>query len=195
MVDLEFVFKEKIEIKLLILYILHQSKAIAMQEDLERQFLVDFCMEYIKISYFDLQECISEILEDGIILGYTKNHRDILSLTEKGEFMLNQFLKMVPYSVRDTIDNKIYESVAKHNNERAVLVDYWNENNNCYTTMIRITENDSTQMQFMISFSNKYQAQALSHQFKKHPDEFYKKVLEICDEAINKDLEENKESN
>lgn len=190
MINTEFVFKEKIEIKLLILYILHQSKAIAKQNHIERQFLVEFCMEHIKISYFDLQECISELSEDNIISSFTKNHKDILALSEKGEFMLNQFLREIPYSVRDTIDNKIAESVMDYNNKQAVTVDYWKENENCYTTLLRIKDGEFPAMQLTVSFGDKKHAQALEHQFKKYPVEFYKKILQICDEAINNDEKE-----
>ena len=190
MTNTEFVFKEKIEIKLLILYILHQSKAIAKQNNLERQFLVDFCMEHIRISYFDLQECISELCEDNIVSSYTKNHKDVLILSDKGEFMLNQFLREIPYSVRDKIDNKISGSITEYKDEQSVTVDYWKENENYYTTLLKITDGDQPAMQLSVSFDNKTSAQALVHQFKKHPEEFYKQILQICDEAINNDLNE-----
>lgn len=188
-----FEFREKIEIKLLILYILFQSKNIADQEYIDRQFLNDFCMEYIKINYFDLTECVGMLIDDAAILSNTKNHREVLKLSEKGEFLLSQFIKELPFSVRDKVDTIISKEVLKYRNEKSVTSDYWVEGEHHFSAYLAISDEEMPAMRLVMTFPERTQAQGVQNYFKNHPDVFYKKLLDICDEAIKENTREMKE--
>ena len=109
MKSLEFSFENKSDIKLLIMYVLFQAKTVAKQEYLNKNFFSDFIMESVKISYFDLHDTIFTLAEEGYIVMFVKNHKDVLEITQKGMETVGYFFKYIPLSIRDRIDECIYD--------------------------------------------------------------------------------------
>lgn len=186
MKSIEFSFENKSDIKLLIMYVLSQAKSVAKQEYLNKNFFSDFIMESVKISYFDLHDTIFTLAEEGYILMFVKNHKDVLEITEKGLETVGYFFKYIPLSIRDKIDECIYDKILEHKEKESVEVDYWKENEKCYTSTLRIFDDEQKAMQFTISFSDAKHAQKLMKMFKKEPQEFYKKFIDICSDAIDR---------
>lgn len=186
MKSLEFSFENKSDIKLLIMYVLLQAKTVAKQEYLNKNFFSDFIIESVKISYFDLHDTIFTLAEEGYIVMFVKNHKDVLAITPKGEETVDYFFKYIPLSIRDRIDESIYNKIMVHKEKESVEVDYWKENEKCYTSTLRIFDDEQNAMQFTISFPDATQAHKLMKMFKKEPQEFYKKFIEICSDAIDR---------
>lgn len=182
--DYEYVFIDKVEIKLLILYILHQAKSVAKQPYLTRQFLSDFIMQNIEVSYFDMQEAIPALAEDGFLMQYTKNHKETLEITKTGMDTLGFFYKKLPLSIRDKIDAEIYQSLVEYKDNASVVADYWADNPRSFTAGLKIFEDDNLSFQLNVSFTNADDAQKLTRKFKEKPEWFYQKVIQICAEAI-----------
>ena len=182
--DYEYVFIDKVEIKLLILYILHQAKSVAKQPYLTRQFLSDFIMQNIEVSYFDMQEAIPALAEDGFLMQYTKNHKETLEITKTGMDTLGFFYKKLPLSIRDKIDAEIYQSLVEYKDSASVVADYWPDNPRSFTAGLKIFEDDNLSLQLNVSFTNADDAQKLTRKFKEKPEWFYQKIIQICAEAI-----------
>ena len=181
---LEFVFSEKFEIKSLILYTLYQIKETAHRASVQKQFLLDFLTGNVNVCYFDLVVCFDELYEGGFINVTPIQYKDVAEITDEGMKMTEHFFAQVPLSVRDLIDTKIASELLEFDNNQTVKVDYWYENDHCYTSCFEIADKDSSQMKFTISFPDKKSAQALTKIFKMKPDKYYKKFIDLCLEAI-----------
>lgn len=185
MTDYVFKFQDKPETKLLILYIMYQSKYVADMPHVPKQFLSDFISEHINAEYFTVQQCLFELIQDSYIAQFVENHKDCLEMLEKGTYLIEQFFTQVPLSVRDKIDEVIVNSVKKYKNSRDVVVDYWAESKDCYTASLKIYEEDKIALHFSLSLPNELDAQFLAKKFKEKPFDFYKRIIGLSSEYID----------
>jgi len=185
MLKYEFTFQEPMEIKLLILYIVYQSKSIAKQESVERTFLCDFIAENIRVNYFDMQIQLSTLCEDGHLRSFVSNFKDKIKITEKGTYAIESFATNIPHSVRDRIDSIIYDSVNKYRDQQTVAVDYWKESETLHTAVLNILEDEKNIFKLHISLPDAIDAQILKTKFKENPGFFYSQIIEMCSRAID----------
>lgn len=193
----EFTFQEPIEIRLLILYIVYQSKSVAGQNEIDHTFLCDFIAENIRVNYFDMQIQLADLSEDGHLRKFVKNHKDCYTITEKGKYAIESFATRIPRSVRDKVDTIIYESVHTYKEEHSVEVDYWKESEDIHTAVINIRDNEKTIFKMHVSLPSALDAQILKTAFKKKPGHFYSHIISLCSQAIEEekanDLKKNNE--
>lgn len=183
----QFTFQEPFEIKLLILYIVYQSKSIAKQSEIEHTFLCDFIAENIRVNYFDMQIQLADLAEDGHLRKFVKNHKDCYMITEKGAYAIESFATRIPRSVRDKVDTIISESVHEYKEEHSVEVDYWNESETIHTAVINIRENEKSIFKMHVSLPSALDAQILKSAFKKKPEYFYSQIIALCSQAIDEE--------
>ena len=69
---------------------------------LNKNFFSDFIMESVKISYFDLHDTIFTLAEEGYIVMFVKNHKDMLEITEKGMETFHKLLAQADVFVTNT---------------------------------------------------------------------------------------------
>ena len=187
MEEYSYRFIDKIEVKLVLLYTVLQAREIAGVPFIAKQFLSDFAMQHINADYIDVHECMDLLVKDGQFIMFNDNHKDVFQITENGEFIVSQFFNKLPISVRDEIDESIYNDLKEHEEKESVVTDYWAENENCYTTSLKIYDEKMLSLQLALSFTNKNDAQIIHKKFQEDPAYFYKKINEICSEVIDEE--------
>ena len=192
MEDYSYKFIDKIEVKLVLLYTVLQAREIAKCPFIAKQFLSDFTMQHINADYIDVHECMDLLVKDGQFLMFTDNHKDVYQITENGEFIVSQFFNKLPISVRDEIDESIYNDLREYKDKEAIVTDYWAENEKCYTASLKIYDEKMLSLQLAVSFPGKTEAQIIHKKFQEDPAYFYKKINEICAEVIDKENERKK---
>ncbi len=173
------------EIKLIILYIVYQSKSVAKQDAVERTFLCDFIAENIRVNYFDMQIQLSTLCEDGHLRSFMSNLKEKIMITEKGAYAIESFATSIPRSVRDKVDTIISGSVHEYKEGQTVAVDYWKENENLHTAVLNILDNEKNIFKLHISLPDSKDAQILKSKFKEKPEHFYSQIIALCSEAID----------
>ncbi len=185
MIDYQFTFQEPMEIKLIILYIVYQSKSVAKQDAVERTFLCDFIAEHIRVNYFDMQIQLSTLCEDGHLRSFMSNLKEKIMITEKGSYAIESFATSIPRSVRDKVDTIISGSVHEYKEGQTVSVDYWKENENQHTAVLNIMDNEKNVFKLHVSLPDSKDAQILKSKFKEKPEYFYSQIIAMCSEAID----------
>ena len=190
MSDYVYEFVDKPETKLLILYILHQSKHVASCPHLPKQVLADFITKNINANYFVVQQCILELCRDNYISQFVENHKDCLEMQDKGLEALQNFFKEIPSSVMNIVDKAIYDEIREFKDNENIVVDYWKESEGCYTARIKIYEDDKVALNFSLSLHNEKDAQTLAKKFKEKPLEVYQKLIALSAQLIDEDKNE-----
>lgn len=187
MSDYVYEFVDKPETKLLILYILHQSKHVASCPHLPKQVLSDFISKNINANYFVVQQCILELCRDNYISQFVENHRDCLEMQPKGLDAVQNFFNEIPTSVMNIVDKAIYDEIQQFKDDENIVVDYWAESEGCYTARIRIYENDKVALNFSLSLHSEKDAQTLARKFKEKPLEVYQQIINLSAKLIDED--------
>ena len=192
MKDYIYEFKDKPETKLLVLYILYQSEHMGECAHMPKQLLSDFISEHINANYFVVQQSILELCQEGYISQFVENHKDCLEMQQKGLETLQYFFSEIPKSVMDKIDEIIYNSVKEYKDNEDIVVDYWKEDEGCYTASLKIYDKDKNALHFALSLPNEQDAQILARQFKERPFEVYQKLISLSSEFIDEGRKDNK---
>ena len=193
MQDYVYEFKDKPETKLLVLYIMYQSEHIADCPHMPKQLLSDFISEHINANYFVVQQSILELCQEGYITQFVENHKDCLEMQQKGLETLQYLFGQIPKSVMDKIDEIIYNSVKEYKNKEDIVVDYWAEDEGCYTASLKIYDKDKNALHFALSLPNEIDAQILARMFKEKPIEIYQKLIALSSEYIDIGRKEKKQ--
>jgi hypothetical protein len=91
----------------------------------------------------------------------------------------------------DKIDEIIYNSVKEYKDNEDIVVDYWKEDEGCYTASLKIYDKDKNALHFALSLPNEQDAQILARQFKERPFEVYQKLISLSSEFIDEGRKDN----
>ena len=112
------------EIKLLILYIVEQARAVCKKEQVDRIWMTDFVMLNIATDYFKFQCVLGEMVSDGYLIKEERDGKELLSITELGITTVGYFYTELPQSVRVTVDKGLITSLKEKKTKDSVYAEY-----------------------------------------------------------------------
>ena len=158
--------------KLIILYFLSRTK-----QDITNAILSDFILEYGYTDYFSIQQTLSALTEDNMILANQTHTTCYYTITDKGWETLNFFCSQLP---RDTIQ-QIDDYLAKHKiqivEDTSVRTDYTKISSSEYLVRGSVVERGSTIMEVAISVPSEENAIDTCKRFKNKSDDIYSYLL------------------
>lgn len=178
---------EKIpEIKILILYIAEQTKSVCKRESFDRLWMTDFVMLNIKTDYFMFQSVLGDLIDEGYLIKEERDGKEMLSITKLGRDTVGYFYTELPQSVRVTVDKELIRSVKEQKTKDAVNATYVKVNEKIYFASLRLSENEEPLLGLDVTMPDEKSARELSKAMKKEPGLLYRRVIEACNEILEK---------
>ena len=154
---------EKLDIKILILYILNHLPAAV-----DAQTLSDLVFCDNGIGYFDYSDCLAELVDTAHITEEGGKYR----ITEKGSRNVREVASSLPYSVRMKADR-----VAQHTNT---------PEGGC-NVHLSLSDGIGRIVSMQLLAADEAQARTMEHYFKAHAEDVYQTLVRMLTES-----EENK---
>ncbi len=167
--------REKLDIKILILFVLRRLTQPVPFETLSELALIDE-----GISYFDFTECVSELVETGHI--ETDGH--VYAVTDKGTRNGEITENTIPYSVRLKAEKNAHECNAELNRRSHITASHAIRRKGGYTVSMSLSDGVSDVISMQLFAASQAQAQALESNFIKNAESIYNKILKtLLDES------------
>ena len=160
---------EKLDIKILILYILNHLPAAV-----DAQTLSDLVFCDNGIGYFDYSDCLAELV-------------DTAHITEKGSRNVNEVASSLPYSVRMKAD-RVTEPIAEQMRRAAMIVaQHTNTPEGGCNVRLALSDGIGQIVSMQLLAADEAQARTMEHYFKAHAEDVYQALVRMLTES-----EENK---
>lgn len=162
------------ESKLLLIYILKQIKL-----PISKNQLTEIVLKNNFINYFTLQEYISELISANFISYGDIDGKHRLTVTSKGDKVLNMFSNRVSETKKTLIDAYIKSNITNIRKEISLTANYTLANNDSFTVNLKATENDITLIDLKLNVVSNKQARDLCSKWKNNSSELYTKIIKV----------------
>ena len=160
---------EKLDIKILILYILNHLPAAV-----DAQTLSDLVFCDNGIGYFDYADCLADLV-------------DTAHITEKGSRNVREVASSLPYSVRMKAD-RVTEPIAEQMRRAAMIVaQHTNTPEGGCNVHLSLSDGIGRIVSMQLLAADEAQARTMEHYFKAHAEDVYQTLVRMLTES-----EENK---
>ena len=164
---------DRTEIKILLCYLLTNSP-----QPLTSQQIIDTIIGQQLVNYFELQEALGTLVEQGLIL----EDNDRYSITDEGKGISKELEKSLPFSVKEraykaVIEILQYENLKRQNKTTITPVENGGFNLNC-----TISDADFKLFSFDLHMPDEKSARLAEEKFIRYGQEIFKCVLGITTE-------------
>lgn len=154
--------------KLIILYFLSKTR-----HEITNAILSDFILEYGYTDYFSIQETLTSLTEDEMIVAKQTHTASYYSITEKGTETLNYFITQLPKDTMQQIQDYLTEHKMQIVDTASIRSDYTQTSPDEYLVRGIITECGSIMAEISITMPSEEAAIAACTRFKKKSDILY----------------------
>jgi len=161
---------ERIEIKVLILFLMRR-----LPEVVPHDVLTELVMCDDGIGYFDVTECITNLIDTGHM--NTKDGK--YSLTQKGEHNGEVLEKNLPFSVRLRAENAAAFVRANLNRDAMIITDRKVTDNGEYRITLSLSDGIGDIFSMELFAANEKQANALEDGFRKDAEKIYHSIIKM----------------
>jgi len=176
---LDYSFDEKVDVKLIALFIIDNFKM-----PVPNSYLVDILALEPFINYFDLQQQMGELEEEEFVTYYIEDDARFYSLTEKGTQALQFFSQRIPKTVRERLLRTIRIKIKDLRNALSIKADYDKVNDIEYSVTLGISEGNFDMFKVSVSVSEEIMAKKICAAFKNDPQTFYSEFFSILTKNI-----------
>ena len=171
---MDYSFDDKIDVKLITMFVIDSFRV-----PVPNSYLVDVIMLEPIVNYFDLENHLAELFEEGFVTYYTENCDKFYSLTDKGKEALNFFSSKIPKTVRQRLLKTIKQKEKELKNSLSLIADYKKINDIEYKVSLGITEGSSDLFSLTISVGDEITAKKICAKFKEDPQLLYSEILSM----------------
>lgn len=165
---------EKLDIKILILYILNQLPSPVDAQTLSE---LVFCDD--GIGYFDYSDCLAELVETGHIEEKHSRYR----ITEKGSRNVEEVGSSLPYSVR-TKATRITTPIAEKMRRAAMITaEHTVADTGTCNVKLALSDGIGNILSMELLAANPQQAETMEHYFKHNAEDVYHGLIRMLMEG------------
>jgi len=161
---------EKIEVKMLILFVLKRLPEPVTLETLGELTLCDEA-----ISYFDITDCVQKLEETNHLVSCERKY----SLTAKGERNGEILEENLPYSVRQKAEELTAKIRASIDRNAMIKTGREPQNENGYKVTLSLSDGVSEILSMEIFAINEKRADKLEKGFRQNAEEIYHSVMKL----------------
>jgi hypothetical protein len=159
--------------KLLILFVIKKSNRQFTSLELAGMFMDNRLM-----NYFIFQNCITELIDDGLIEIVTEADKSYFALSAKADELLPFIITSIPIGLQ-TLLVSILETAGKIKHDlSAVTADYFLEGMNNYAVECKFSGDGYDIMGLKISSASEKFAKEICRNWLKHTNEIYMEIME-----------------
>ncbi len=163
---------EKLDIKILILFILRRLPGVV-----EPETLMELCQCDGGIGYFDYSDCLSELVETEHVEETDEGYR----ITEKGARNADAVESSLPYSVRSKAE-KLLEPVANRLMRAAMLKAVHEQTDSGCMVDLGMSDGMGEVLSLRFLCSGDEQAKKIERNFRKDAEGYYQRIVEMLSE-------------
>ncbi len=164
--------REKLDIKILILFVLSN-----LSGRIDPETLADLCLFDTAVGYFDYIECLDELTETG----HVENEGDGYVITEKGKKNAEAVSSSLPYSVRSKALRLIEPVDERLRREAMIRTSHHMENNIC-TVSLSMADSQGEILEMKFICADEEQAGKIKKKFRREAERIYGKSIELFEE-------------
>lgn len=176
---MDYCFDDKIDVKLIALFIIYNFKM-----PVPNSFIVDTLALEPFVNYFDLQQQMGELEEEGLVTYYIEDNDRFYSLTDKGTQALEFFSLRIPKTVRERLLRTIKIKIKDLKNALSIKADYKKVNDIEYSVSLGISEGNFDMFNVSVSVSEELMAKKICAAFKNNPQALYCEFLSLLTKDI-----------
>ncbi len=175
-----YTFTEPSEVKLIILYIIHNYG-----EAIDNGQITDIFMDYAFVDYFTMQKYLDELVEMRLVDIDAGGKVRLYFLTNHGLDAYGAYIKKIPVSVREKLLKSIqtYKKEERHGEE--VVASYRTQNELSFVCDLSILEGGMSLMDLSLSVGSKDMARSICQRFRENPQKVYDTILTMLTKEKN----------
>lgn len=167
---------EKLDIKILILFILRRLTGFV-----EPEILQELCQCDGGVGYFDYSDCLAELVETGHI----EEGEDGYKITEKGSRNAEAVESSLPYSVRSKA-LKLLAPVEENQRRMAMIrTEHEVRNDGCIVSLA-VSDGQGNIIDMKILCADEKQAKVMEKNFRREAEAYYQRIVDMLSEENKK---------
>ena len=163
---------DKLDIKMLILFVLRRLPAPVAPET-----LLELCQVDGAMGYFDYSDCISELLNTGHMI----ESEDGFQITEKGARNADAVESSLPYSVRAKAMKRIAPVEERMRRMAMITARHTVDDAGCMVELA-VADGKGEMIHLHLLCAGEDQAKAMEKRFRKDAEGYYQKIVELLSE-------------
>jgi hypothetical protein len=161
------------ESKLILLFL-----ASRMPAGIEHDEIVRFNMDGDWMLYFDMEQYLLELAEDGLLALNESGNGKLYAATAEGLSVLGHLKSRIPLSIRSFIDGRLAERRADIERSQEITADYVQDSACEYPVTLRVLENRSTLMELNLTAPTAEAAALVCRRFRDEAADIYASLIE-----------------
>lgn len=161
------------ESKIFILYLIKK-----MEMPIGSIQLVKIILENRFMNYFFFQQYLSDLLEEGLLTARTGQSGQYYEINEKGLRVLDMFESILPAGLKKRLEENIRSIRKNVRLETFITADYIPEDENTYSVICKIRENDFSLLEVKVAAGSREEARNICRNWTNFPQQVYSEILD-----------------
>lgn len=164
---------DKLDIKVLILFILRRLPGVVAQEQLR-----EFVMSDGGVDYFDFTDCLSELVTGGSVTEEAGGYR----VTDKGIEAADTVQSSLPYSVRTKVERLLAPLQQKMRRDASIVACHTLSEVGC-TVTLAMGDGQGELIRLSLVCAGEKQAETIEKNFRRDAETYYQRIAAMLSES------------
>ena len=158
--------------KLTILYLLSR-----VDYPISGNSLSNFLLQNDFTDYFNLQQIMGELIDDGYVTRNTVRNKTLYRLSESGSAAIRLLERELAPSMRAEIEKYITDNGMELRNDIAVMSSYYQKDINCYVANMYVEEAGEKLLELNLTVPTAAEAERICSRWYKAHEELYPQII------------------
>lgn len=158
--------------KLTILYTLHRA-----EQPISNNQISNFLLENDFTDYFNVQQLMGELIDDGYVTRRTVRNKTFYTLTESGDSVFKLLSRDLAPSIKADVDKYISDNRMEIKEELSYSADYYEVSIGHFNSHLYVEENGEKILEINVSSNSADEADHICAGWKKKSSELYPLIM------------------
>ena len=162
--------QEKLDIKILILFILRR-----LPGEVEGETLANLALSDGAAGYFEYAECLAELEDSGHVERKGRTYR----ITEKGSRNCEIVESSLPYTIRSRLEKKLVPLAEKMRRRAMIVAEHESDKDGCCRVHLSLSDGMGPIADLKLLCGNEEQAGTIEENFRRTAELYYNRIMEM----------------